>query len=41
MRDYDTSESWVADITLLKSLGWKPKTEIEDGLTRMYYGNKE
>lgn len=41
MRDYDTSESWVADITLLKSLGWKPKTEIEDGLTRMYYGNNQ
>lgn len=41
MRDYDTSESWVADISLMKSLGWKPKVDIEDGLTHMYYGNNQ
>ena len=33
-RPYDT-KYWVADITQLKSLGWKPKYSIEKGLKRV------
>lgn len=36
------SPVWVADISLIKSLGWEPKTSLEEGLkaTEFYYVNK-
>lgn len=35
LRDYDC-ESWVADTTAIKSLGWKPEYSIEEGLRETY-----
>lgn len=35
-RDYDTTESWVADNTLLKSLGWEQLFSLEGGLKETY-----
>lgn len=37
LRDYDTSECWVADNTLLKSLGWEPQYSLEKGLQKLIY----
>lgn len=37
LRDYDTSECWVADSTLLKSLGWEAKYTLEKGLQKLIY----
>lgn len=34
--DYDTTKSWVADITKIKNLGWKPKITLEEGIKRTY-----
>ena len=34
-REYDT-KNWVADITLMKSLGWKPKYTLREGLKKTY-----
>jgi nucleoside-diphosphate-sugar epimerase len=33
-RPYD-NKNWVSDITILKSLGWKPKTSLDKGLLSM------
>lgn len=41
MRDYDTSKSWVADISKLKSLGWHSNFDLERGLWRCVYGDRE
>lgn len=42
IREYD-SESWVADNSLLKSLGWRQKYNLEEDLeymwTKAFYGN--
>lgn len=38
MRSYD-NENWVADIKVLKSLGWYPKMDLQEGLERLVYGN--
>lgn len=35
-RSYDTDQSWVADISLLRSLGWTKKVAISTGLTNTY-----
>lgn len=35
IRDYDTDFSWVADNSLLKSLEWKNKTSLKEGLTKI------
>jgi nucleoside-diphosphate-sugar epimerase len=35
LRDYDT-DKWVADNSLIKSLGWSPKITLEEGLKRCY-----
>lgn len=42
LRNYDTETSWVADITKAKSLGWSPKTPLEEGLqsTVEHYARK-
>lgn len=40
LRDYDTTASWVADNSLIKSLGWKPKQSLEEGLERLAIGWK-
>ena len=37
MREYDT-DKWEVDNRLLKSLGWKPKINLEEGLERLVYG---
>jgi len=39
MRSYDTKNKWVADISLIKSFGWKPKTSLKEGLENIasYY----
>ena len=38
MRSYDT---WVADNTLLKSLGWLPKHSLSEGLEKVWNSMKE
>src|SRR3990167_3051550 len=40
-RTYDNS-NWVADTTIIKSLGWKPKHTLEEGLRKTYesFGKK-
>lgn len=38
MRSYD-SNKWIADPTLIKSLGWKQKETITDIVEQMVYGN--
>lgn len=38
IREYDTSISWVADNTLLKSLGWKCKYDLSKGVAKLVYG---
>ena len=35
LRDYDTDLSWVADNSLLKSLGWKNKFNLKEGLKKI------
>lgn len=35
IRDYDTDFSWVADNSLLKSLGWQNKTSLKEGLKKI------
>lgn len=35
-RKYDTKKSWVADNTLLTSLGWKQETTLQEGLKHTY-----
>lgn len=39
-RTYDT-KNWVADTTLIKSLGWKPKYTLCQALKKMYDGTKK
>ena len=40
-RSYDNN-NWVADTTIIKSLGWKPKYTLEEGLRRVYeYSRKK
>lgn len=39
MREYDTSVAWVADTTLIRSLGWKPSYSLERGLAKLIYGD--
>lgn len=34
LRDYDTSKSWVADITKIKKLGWTPKISLREGIKK-------
>ena len=36
MRKYDTRD-WVSDNTIIKSLGWKPEIDLEEGLERLVY----
>ena len=38
MREYDT-RNWASDNTIIKSLGWKPEIDLEEGLERCVYGN--
>lgn len=38
LREYDTDISWVADNTLLKSLGWRYKYDLSKGITKLVYG---
>jgi len=38
MRNYDTKD-WVADTTMIKSLGWEQKQTIEDVIYQMVYAN--
>ena len=40
MRSYDT-KTWVADPTLIKSLGWEQKETITDIVEKMVYGDSE
>lgn len=40
LRPYD-SENWVADVSVLRKLGWEPETDLNDGLERLVYGNKK
>lgn len=37
IRDYDTTVSWVADNSLLISLGWRPKYSLLKGLKKTIY----
>lgn len=37
LREYD-NQNWVADNKVLKSLGWKPEIDLEEGLERLVYG---
>lgn len=35
-REYDTNKSWVADNSLLRSLGWEQKVSLNEGLDRTF-----
>lgn len=35
MRDYDTTQMWLCDNSLIRSLGWNPEMDLEEHLERM------
>ena len=37
LRSYDNTTAWVADNSLIKSLGWVPQHKLETDLERMYW----
>ena len=37
LRNFDTTLSWVADSTKLRSLGWSPLENLESGIAKVIY----
>lgn len=40
LRTYDTTKMWKADNKKIKSLGWKPKTDIVEGIKKTIHAQK-